>query len=64
MRREPVFLDDARRTAEFMKAIETNTDFERTKLSWRGDRIEWLLARGFHGWFFDEIKAGRAIWPE
>jgi len=64
MRREKVFSDDARRTAEFMKAIGTNTGFERSKLFWRGDRIEWLLARGFHDWFFEEIKAGRTLWPE
>lgn len=37
-----------------------------TKLSrivWRGDRIEWMLARGFHDWFFGEIGAGRVGWP-
>jgi len=64
MRRDRVFADDARRTAEFMKAIGSNTGFERTRIFWRGDRIEWLLARGFHSWFFDEIKDGRTIWPE
>ena len=64
MRSDAVFLDDARRTTAFMKAIGSNTDFERTKLFWRGDRIEWLLARGFHDWFFAEIKAGRTLWPE
>lgn len=30
---------------------------------WRGDRIEWLLARGYHDWFFNEIKQGRVLWP-
>ena len=64
MRRDKLFLDDARRTADFMKTIGTNTEFEREKIFWRGDRIEWLLARGFHDWFIGEIKAGRAIWPE
>ena len=64
MRRDPIFLDDASRTLEFMKAIGTNDDFERNQLFWRGDRIEWLLARGFHDWFFGEIKAGRTLWPE
>jgi len=64
MRREKVFSDDARRTLEFVKAIGTNTGLERTKIFWRGDRIEWLLSRGFHDWFFDEIKAGRTLWPE
>jgi len=64
MRRDKIFLDDTRRTGEFMKTIATNTSFERTKIFWRGDRIEWLLARGFHNWFFDEIKAGRVLWPD
>ncbi len=64
MRHDEIFLDDARRTTAFMKAIGTNTELERTKIFWRGDRIEWLLARGFHSWFFDEIKAGRTLWPE
>ena len=64
MRRDKVFSDDSRRTVEFMKAIGANTELERTKLFWRGDRIEWLLARGFHDWFFGEIKAGRTLWPE
>ncbi len=30
---------------------------------WRGDRIEWILAHGFHGWFFDQVRAGRVAWP-
>ena len=30
---------------------------------WRGDRIEWLLARGFEKWFFDEIRDGHVAWP-
>jgi hypothetical protein len=64
MRRDSVFADDARRTAEFMKTIGTSSSFERTKLFWRGDRIEWLLARGFNEWFFEEIRAGRVLWPD
>ena len=64
MRRDKLFLSDARRTGEFMKGLATNTSFEREKIFWRGDRVEWLLARGYHDWFFNEIKAGRTIWPE
>jgi glutathione S-transferase len=65
MRKEKICLDDARRTAEFMKVLASGgDDLERRKLFWRGDRIEWLLARGFHDWFFGEIKAGRTLWPE
>ena len=64
MRRDEIFSDDSRRTAEYLKAVGTNDDIERTRLFWRGDRIEWLLARGFHDWFFAEITAGRTLWPE
>lgn len=38
--------------------------YEAEKVVWRGDRIEWLLARGFAGWFWEEIAAGRAVFPE
>ena len=64
MRRDRICMEDARRTGEFMKTIATNTGFERTKIFWRGDRIEWMLARGFHDWFFGEIKADRVLWPD
>jgi glutathione S-transferase len=64
MRREKICLDDAKRTAEFMKGLSTNMSFEREKIFWRGDRIEWLLARGYHDWFMGEIKADRVLWPD
>jgi glutathione S-transferase len=64
MRREKVCLDDAKRTADFLRTIPTNASFEREKIFWRGDRIEWLLARGYHDWFMGEIKAGRVLWPD
>lgn len=38
-------------------------NLERRKLFWRGERIEWLLAHGYHDWFMEEIRAGRVIWP-
>jgi glutathione S-transferase len=38
-------------------------NLERTKIFWRGDRIEWVLARGYHDWFMEEIREGRVIWP-
>lgn len=38
-------------------------DIERTKIFWRGERIEWLLARGYHRWFVREIEEGRVLWP-
>lgn len=64
MRRDSVFANDLRRTADFMKTIGTTSDFERNKIFWRGDRIEWLLARGFHDWFMNEIQADRVLWPD
>jgi glutathione S-transferase len=33
------------------------------RVVWRGDRIEWLLANGFHDWFLSEIRAERVGWP-
>jgi len=33
------------------------------RIVWRGDRIEWLLAHGFHEWFVREIREGRVAWP-
>jgi len=64
MRRDKLFGDDARRTGEYLKTIDDDPGFERERIFWRGDRIEWLLARGFHDWFFNEIREGRAIWPD
>jgi hypothetical protein len=37
--------------------------FERRKIFWRGDRIEWLLAAGQHEWLAQEIREGRVLWP-
>jgi glutathione S-transferase len=34
-----------------------------SRIVWRGDRIEWLLANGFHDWFLAEIRAERVNWP-
>jgi len=64
MRRDKLFLADARRTGEYLKTIDTTSGIERVKIFWRGDRIEWLLARGFHDWFVGEINAGRVLWPD
>ena len=38
-------------------------NIEREKIFWRGDRIEWLLARNYHDWFMKEIADGRVVWP-
>ena len=62
MRAHPIFMHDGRRTAAFLKE-PSSAGYERTKLFWSGDRLEWLLSRGFHDWFMAEIAAGRAIFP-
>jgi glutathione S-transferase len=36
---------------------------EKRKIFWRGERIEWILSRGYHTWFAREIEEGRVIWP-
>ena len=38
-------------------------NLERRKIFWRGDRIEWVLAHGYHDWFLQEIREDRVIWP-
>jgi len=62
LRANEMFSDDLRRVSDFVKNIETS-NVERTKLFWRGERIEWVLAKGFDDWFFNEIKSDRVIWP-
>ena len=62
MRAHPVFNNDLKRTAAFVKDLP-NRNYERRRLFWRGDRIEWLLSRGFHPWFVQEIESGRAMFP-
>ena len=62
MRALPICAADLRRARDFVVGLK-DRDVERRKIFWRGDRVEWMLARGFHGWFFDEIKQGRVAWP-
>jgi glutathione S-transferase len=58
-----IFADDLARTKAYL-AEPSSMDIEREKIFWRGDRIEWILARGYHRWFVNEIDEGRVIWPE
>ncbi|MCC6552982.1 MAG: glutathione S-transferase family protein [Polyangiaceae bacterium] len=60
-----VFRADLERTKRALAdaASTGGGDLERRRIFWRGDRIEWLLARGFHRWLGGEIEAGRVIWP-
>ena len=53
---------DLARTRAYVANIGAR-NLERERIFWRGDRIEWLLARGFHRWFMNEIESGRVIWP-
>jgi glutathione S-transferase len=62
MRRHPVFAADRKRTAAFLKTL-ASSNHERRRLFWSGERIEWLLAKGFHEWFANEIKADRVAFP-
>ena len=36
---------------------------EKNKIAWRGDRLEWLMAKGFHQWFYTQIEQEKVIWP-
>ena len=62
MRALPICTADANRAREYVAGIK-DRDLERKRIFWRGDRIEWVLARGFHGWFFKEISEDRVLWP-
>jgi len=62
MRALPICTADLRRARDYVVNMK-NTNIEKRRIFWRGDRIEWILARGFHGWFFNEIKEGRVSWP-
>ena len=62
MRALPVCMADLRRARDFVVNLQER-DFERRRIFWRGDRIEWMLARGFHDWFFNEIAQDRVAWP-
>jgi glutathione S-transferase len=63
MRAHPVFSADAIRTANFLKSPRVAT-LSTQPLFWSGDRIEWIIARGFHRWFLAEIETGRAVFPD
>lgn len=61
LRDVPVCRADLDRTAAFLR--EAGTIQRPERIVWRGDRIEWMLAAGFHEWFVGEIRAGRVAWP-
>jgi glutathione S-transferase len=55
-------LDYVRRSA-VEKFVASRSPYEGEKIVWRGDRIEWLVAHGFHAWLIAEIEGGRAVVP-
>jgi hypothetical protein len=57
-----IFANDIARVKAYL-AEPSKLDIEREKIFWRGDRIEWILARGYHDWFVKEIEDGRVSWP-
>jgi glutathione S-transferase len=61
-RETQIFANDIARTKAYL-AEPSKLDIEREKIFWRGDRIEWILARGYHDWFVKEIEDGRVLWP-
>jgi glutathione S-transferase len=63
LRALPIFAADLERTKAFLAGFVDDGSHERSKIFWRGDRIEWVLARGFHEWMMGEIAAGRVLWP-
>lgn len=58
-----IFADDAARVKEYLRD-PASLDVERVKIFWRGDRIEWILASGYHDWFVNEIRENRVLWPK
>lgn len=58
----PIGRDDVKRLKAFFANIQAQR-FERRKIFWRGDRVEWLLAAGQHEWLAQEIREGRVLWP-
>jgi glutathione S-transferase len=62
LRQHRVCRADLERTQKFLRDLGPNLQ-RPAKIVWRGDRIEWIHARGFHEWFFEEIRQGRVAWP-
>jgi glutathione S-transferase len=65
LRAMPIFAGDLARTKAYLAAVASGQGgaIERRKIFWRGDRIEWLLANGFHDWLHGEIREGRVLFP-
>ena len=60
MRSLDVCRADLERTRAFLGAAVLQRP---ARVVWRGDRIEWMLAHGFHEWLIAEVRADRIAWP-
>jgi hypothetical protein len=38
------------------KFLEGASPYEGASIVWRGDRLEWLFANGFHDWWLGELR--------
>jgi glutathione S-transferase len=63
LRAMPMFAADLERARAFIAGFVQGETHERRKIFWRGDRIEWVLANGFHAWLVKEIEEDRVLWP-
>ena len=63
LRAMDVFAADLARVKAFLAEFLESDSHERRKIFWRGDRLEWMLARGYHDWFMGEVAADRVLWP-
>jgi len=62
MRQQVICQSDLSRIKAWFSTINERP-LERHKIAWRGDRLEWLLAKGFHEWFYTQIEQDKVIWP-
>lgn len=65
MRALPVVRDDLAQVKKmaFERFGAGKSPYEGVKVVWRGDRLEWLFANGFHPWWAEELRSGRAVVP-
>lgn len=63
MKALPICRADLERTRRYLSETAGDRDIERRRIFWRGERIEWVLARGYHDWFMGEIREDRVIFP-
>lgn len=49
--------------AEGESRLPKSHPYENRKIVWRGDRLEWLFAKGFTGWWMEEFAADRVNIP-